>query len=125
MMPRLAVMALVAAATLNAACPGRGLPPRIPVEGEEELPPLDCDACDLTHPVNAVLASEFVKLGLVPRLAGTDELCRRAGFDQGQKHVARRRGRGRDDRVFALHRAFARGQPFQPDAGGAGQRNQR
>lgn len=72
---------VVVAASIGAAgCPGRA-PVTEPAEGETELPPLDCAACDLDQPLNALLAPEMVKLGIVPRLADADEVCRRAGFD--------------------------------------------
>jgi hypothetical protein len=65
------------ACLVAAACPGRGPSTSTP----PEPPPLACDACDLTQPLNAVLAPEFVRLGLTPRLAPREELCRRVGFD--------------------------------------------
>ncbi len=76
--------ALVVAAgfcvVFTAACPGR---PALDAGVEEPTvpPALVCEACDLNHPINAVLASSFVALGLTPHLATNDEVCRRAGFD--------------------------------------------
>ena len=61
-----------------AGCPGR--PAIDPVVPDAPLPALECAACDLTHPINAALAPSSA-LGLTPRLADSDEVCRRAGFD--------------------------------------------
>jgi hypothetical protein len=72
---------VVVVAAVFAGCPGRPATDPPAAEGEQELPPLVCAACDLTQPLNEALAPEFVKLGLTPRLAERDELCRRAGFD--------------------------------------------
>ncbi len=78
---RVVVAALVVGASLTAC---RGREPVVedkPAETPDELPPLECADCDLTHPLNALLAKEMVKLGITPHLAARDELCRRAGFD--------------------------------------------
>ncbi|MDP2339663.1 MAG: hypothetical protein Q8O67_01790 [Deltaproteobacteria bacterium] len=73
------IAAVGAFVVVAAGCPGR--PPR-PIDVVDVPPPtLDCPECDLTHPLNAVLASSFVELGLTPHLASNDEVCRRAGFD--------------------------------------------
>lgn len=84
MRPHLGVVVVVSVgASLGVSllgCPGRA--PVTAIDDAPEQPPaLVCDDCDLTHPLNAVLAPEFVKLGLVPRLASRDEVCRRAGID--------------------------------------------
>jgi len=46
-----------------------------------EPPPPVCAGCDLTHPIDAVLASTFATEGVEPWLASPAELCRRLGFD--------------------------------------------
>jgi hypothetical protein len=79
--PRFARFAGVAwlVCVVAAGCPGR---PAKPIDVvDEPRPELVCPDCDLSHPINAVLAPAFVELGLTPRLATADEVCRRAGFD--------------------------------------------